>query len=82
MRGDDGGVGKPDDAAVRQFDDLFPDGLLDAYHAFQSVNLVTAHDGFCLYDLVSYNEKHNLANGEGQRRRHGPQRQLELRVGG
>jgi len=44
--------------------DQFPDELLDAYHAFQSVNLVTAHDGFCLYDLVSYHQKHNLANGE------------------
>ncbi len=29
-----------------------------------SVNFVTAHDGFTLADLVSYNEKHNLANGE------------------
>jgi isoamylase len=29
-----------------------------------SVNFVTAHDGFTLYDLVSYNEKHNEANGE------------------
>jgi isoamylase len=29
-----------------------------------SVNLITAHDGFTLNDLVSYNEKHNLANGE------------------
>lgn len=29
-----------------------------------SVNFVTAHDGFTLNDLVSYNEKHNLANGE------------------
>jgi isoamylase len=29
-----------------------------------SVNLVTAHDGFTLNDLVSYNEKHNEANGE------------------
>jgi glycogen operon protein len=47
--------------------DLFPDGVLDAYHAFQSVNLVTAHDGFCLYDLVSYNRKHNEANGEDNR---------------
>jgi isoamylase len=32
-----------------------------------SVNLVTAHDGFCLRDLVSYNEKHNDANGENNR---------------
>ncbi|MCX5770953.1 MAG: glycogen debranching protein GlgX [Candidatus Hydrogenedentes bacterium] len=29
-----------------------------------SVNFVTAHDGFTLRDLVSYNDKHNLANGE------------------
>ncbi len=29
-----------------------------------SVNFVTAHDGFTLVDLTSYNEKHNLANGE------------------
>ncbi|UPG88263.1 glycogen debranching protein GlgX [Luteibacter aegosomaticola] len=29
-----------------------------------SVNFVTAHDGFTLYDLVSYNDKHNDANGE------------------
>ncbi|QTE28306.1 glycogen debranching protein GlgX [Pengzhenrongella sicca] len=30
-----------------------------------SVNFITAHDGFTLADLVSYNEKHNDANGEG-----------------
>lgn len=30
-----------------------------------SINFVTAHDGFTLKDLVSYNEKHNEANGEG-----------------
>ena len=29
-----------------------------------SINFVTAHDGFCLYDLVSYEHKRNLANGE------------------
>ncbi|WP_129715843.1 glycogen debranching protein GlgX [Pedobacter sp. SYP-B3415] len=29
-----------------------------------SINFITAHDGFSLYDLVSYNEKHNEANGE------------------
>jgi glycogen operon protein len=33
----------------------------------QSVNFVTCHDGFTLNDLVSYNEKHNEANGEGGR---------------
>ncbi|MDI2034507.1 glycogen debranching protein GlgX [Paenarthrobacter nitroguajacolicus] len=31
---------------------------------FASINFVTAHDGFTLTDLVSYNEKHNEANGE------------------
>jgi len=30
-----------------------------------SINYVTAHDGFTLHDLVSYNEKHNAANSEG-----------------
>jgi isoamylase len=35
--------------------------------AEQSVNFVTCHDGFTLNDLVSYNGKHNEANGEGNR---------------
>jgi isoamylase len=34
---------------------------------FASINFVTAHDGFTLHDLVSYNEKHNEANGEENR---------------
>ena len=34
---------------------------------WSSVNFITAHDGFCLRDLVSYNQKHNLANGEDNR---------------
>lgn len=33
--------------------------------AEQSINFVTCHDGFTLNDLVSYNDKHNEANGEG-----------------
>jgi len=33
----------------------------------QSINFVTCHDGFTLNDLVSYNEKHNEANGENNR---------------
>lgn len=33
----------------------------------QSINFVTCHDGFTLNDLVSYNTKHNEANGEGNR---------------
>jgi glycogen operon protein len=32
-----------------------------------SINFITAHDGFTLNDLVSYNEKHNEANGENNR---------------
>jgi isoamylase len=32
-----------------------------------SINFITAHDGFTLADLVSYNAKHNQANGEGNR---------------
>jgi isoamylase len=34
-------------------------------HPHASINFVTCHDGFCLRDLVSYNDKHNEANGEG-----------------
>jgi glycogen operon protein len=36
----------------------------DGRRPFASVNFITAHDGFTLHDLVSYNEKHNEANGE------------------
>lgn len=39
-------------------------------HGLSSVNLITAHDGFTLRDLVSYNEKHNLPNGEQNRDGH------------
>jgi glycogen operon protein len=35
-----------------------------------SINFLTAHDGFTLQDLVSYNDKHNEANGEGNRDGH------------
>jgi len=38
-----------------------------AREAEQSVNFVTCHDGFTLNDLVSYDRKHNEANGEGNR---------------
>jgi len=34
---------------------------------YASINFVTAHDGFTLHDLVSYNEKHNEGNGEDNR---------------
>jgi glycogen operon protein len=50
-------------------------GSADLYEAsgrkpHASVNFVTAHDGFTLHDLVSYNDKHNVANGEDNRDGH------------
>jgi glycogen operon protein len=47
-------------------------GSLDLYgdtarHPYHSVNFITCHDGFTLHDLVSYNQKHNEANGENNR---------------
>ena len=45
-------------------------GSQDIYHGhspLSSLNFITAHDGFTLADLVSYNQKHNLANGEDNR---------------
>jgi glycogen debranching enzyme GlgX len=44
--------------------DMYAD---DGRSPYSSVNFVTAHDGFTLRDLVSYNRKHNEANGEGNR---------------
>jgi glycogen operon protein len=44
--------------------DLYQPGGRRPYH---SINFVTSHDGFTLNDLVSYNEKHNAANGEDNR---------------
>ena len=44
--------------------DLYKD---DGRLPHASVNFITAHDGFTINDLVSYNEKHNDANGEGNR---------------
>ena len=41
--------------------DLYED---DGRHPFASINFITAHDGFTLRDLVTYNEKHNEANLE------------------
>jgi isoamylase len=37
----------------------------DGRRPLASINFITAHDGFTLHDLVSYNDKHNEANGEG-----------------
>ncbi|WP_328988963.1 glycogen debranching protein GlgX [Kribbella sp. NBC_01245] len=44
--------------------DLYKD---DGRRPIASINFVTAHDGFTLRDLVSYNDKHNDANGEGNK---------------
>jgi glycogen operon protein len=44
--------------------DLYQD---DGRRPYNSINFITSHDGFTLADLVSYNEKHNLANGENNR---------------
>jgi glycogen operon protein len=44
--------------------DLYQD---DGRRPLASINFVTCHDGFTLRDLVSYNDKHNEANGEGNR---------------
>src|SRR5690606_29763080 len=54
--------------------DLFADGRLPG----ASVNIVTTHDGFTLHDLVSYNEKHNDANGEDNRDGEGHNRSWNL----
>jgi isoamylase len=64
VRGDPGMVG----AVMRRLygsDDLFPDRLQEARRPFYSINYVISHDGFTLNDLVSYNDRHNLANGHG-----------------
>jgi glycogen operon protein len=51
--------------------DLYAD---DGRHPFASVNFITSHDGFTLRDLVSYEAKHNEANGEDNRDGHGDNR--------
>src|SRR6059036_2737579 len=55
-------------APLRDFASRFG-GSADLYQTdgrrpFASINFITAHDGFTLRDLVSYNDKHNEANGE------------------
>ena len=65
-RGDRGMVG----ALATRFagsSDLYDAGGRKPFH---SINFVTAHDGFTLRDLVSYNRKHNEANGEANRDGH------------
>ncbi|MGH9077640.1 MAG: glycogen debranching protein GlgX [Acidimicrobiales bacterium] len=62
-RGEPGTVGELA-ARLTGSSDLYED---DGRRPFASINFVTAHDGFTLTDLVSYNDKHNEANGEDGR---------------
>jgi isoamylase len=62
-------------------------GSADLYEAsgrkpHASINFITAHDGFTLEDLVSYNDKHNEANGEGNRDGHNENRSWNCGVEG
>ena len=47
-----------------------------------SINFITAHDGYTLQDFVSYEQKHNLANGEGNRDGHEPNYSVNFGVEG
>jgi isoamylase len=62
-------------------------GSADLYEAsgrkpHASINFITAHDGFTLEDLVSYNDKHNEANGEDNRDGHNENRSWNCGVEG
>ena len=63
VRGDPGAV-PPVMRRLYGSDDLFPDRIEEARRPFYSINYIVSHDGFTLYDLVSYNEPHNDANGQ------------------
>ena len=63
LKGDHGSVSGVARAAARQ-PDIYGH---EEREAEQSINFVTCHDGFTLNDLVSYNDKHNEANGEDNR---------------
>ncbi|MGQ9630193.1 MAG: glycogen debranching protein GlgX [bacterium] len=60
-RGDRGSVPKLA-TRIAGSSDLY---LRNGRKPFHSINFITSHDGFTLNDLVSYKEKHNEANGEG-----------------
>jgi len=57
----DAGMASPLATRLLGSPDLYLTSAREPYH---SINFVTCHDGFTLNDLVSYNEKHNLENGE------------------
>ena len=56
--------------------------LRDGRKPFHSINFITAHDGFTLNDLVTYDRKHNERNGEDGPRRLRRQLFVQLRRGG
>ncbi|MGJ0485749.1 MAG: glycogen debranching protein GlgX [Methylomicrobium sp.] len=63
VRGDPGLVGEVA-SCLAGSSDLYADGDRLPLH---SINFISCHDGFTLHDLVSYNSKHNEANGENNR---------------
>lgn len=63
VRGDGGLLGAVA-TCISGSSDLYAD---DLRRPTNSINFITCHDGFTLYDLVSYNQKHNEANGENNR---------------
>jgi isoamylase len=60
----DGGLTSEFATRLSGSSDLYQD---DGRRPSASINFITCHDGFSLHDLVSYNEKHNEANGENNR---------------
>jgi isoamylase len=77
---------KGDGGLIGDFAQRFT-GSSDLYEAsgrkpHASINFITAHDGFTLQDLVSYNEKHNEANGEDNRDGHNDNRSWNCGVEG
>src|SRR5207237_6083073 len=60
----DGGTASELATRLAGSSDLYQD---DGRKPYASINFITCHDGFTLQDLVSYNEKHNEANGEENR---------------
>lgn len=60
----DGGMTGPMATRLAGSSDLFQPSGRQPYH---SINFITSHDGYPLHDLVSYEQKHNLANGEDNR---------------
>jgi glycogen operon protein len=78
FRGDDGTVTKLRDRFFAS-PDLYGH---EEREPEQSINFVTCHDGFTLNDLVSYSQKHNDANGEGNRDGHNDNRSWNCGVEG